>query len=533
MTALMVPNVVETAKAPWFVGRKAACQRCSDCVEVLEYDVICGLNDSGAGRSFITYTCPKNQWPDKGDVVQAPMPVPIGRRPCRAIGVGNLKFSRVVLVNLDRRTDRMKRVYEQFDGIEWPFPKPQRVRAIDGKIVQPPPWWKAGPGAWGCMMSHLRALEDAMMDGCESILLLEDDMLFLPNFEERLEEFAKELPPTWDGVYLGGQHLHGNRVPPVLLSEHVLRCRNVNRTHAWGFRGKYMLAAYQHITDFLSIPTRSGKAQHHIDHQIGLLHEKMQHEVYAPVEWLIGQDGDFSDVCEKKLEVKEWQPEKISKTFEPQNLPFVAVIGLHRSGSSCLAGCLHKLGVHMGDKLGGHEKTGGYEASGLAWLCEKAFRFPTTECAMEREALREKLQNHVIWNMSSASKKDTIAGGKYPHLCAMVDDLAAVCGDLRILHINRPLDESIESLKERSRKATGWLAISDEDAESVQRWLWEEKSKAIDKYAHLTIEYHDLLKDPEREIKRIIEYLGIEPTDDQVQAAISHVQPQESKFSHV
>ena len=35
--------------------------------------------------------------------------------------------------------------------------------------------------------------------------------------------------------------------------------------------------------------------------------------------------------------------------------PFVFVLGMHRSGTSCLAGCLEHCGLHLGDVRVGHD----------------------------------------------------------------------------------------------------------------------------------------------------------------------------------
>ena len=91
-------------------------------------------------------------------------------------------FERVVVVNLDHRPDRLERLHRHLTSIVWPFRFPERVRATDGRKVKPPNWWKAGGGAWGCHQSHLRIIENALMDDVESILVLEDDVFFKPDF---------------------------------------------------------------------------------------------------------------------------------------------------------------------------------------------------------------------------------------------------------------------------------------------------------------------------------------------------------------
>jgi GR25 family glycosyltransferase involved in LPS biosynthesis len=79
-------------------------------------------------------------------------------------------------------------------------------------------------------MSHVRAVQDAMMDGVETLCLLEDDVVFHPKAGAMLVRLLRELPDDWDQVYLGGQHLKEPEVIPG--KSFVWRARNINRTHA-------------------------------------------------------------------------------------------------------------------------------------------------------------------------------------------------------------------------------------------------------------------------------------------------------------
>ncbi len=79
------------------------------------------------------------------------------------------------------------------------------------------------------------------------------------------------------------------------------------------------------------------------------------------------------------------------------------------------------------------------------------------------------------------------------------------------IHASRPLDESIASLKSRSRRSRNWLNISYEQCESVQHWLWERKHEFLGQVDHLDVEYADLLNDPDCQVERIIRYLNLDP----------------------
>ena len=205
----------------------------------------------------------------------------------------------------------------------------------------------------------------------------------------------------------------------------------------------------------------------------------------------------------------------------------MAVIGLHRSGSSCLAGVLHNLGVNMGEMLTGYEPTGGFEAAELMRICEAAYPFPRTEAALPQTEIVAALTRYVAKVCAAAADRGSrLAGGKYPQLCAMGSALRYACGrQLRVVHIDRPLEESIASLKERSRKETGFLAAGDAEVEHLQRWLWREKQELLAQVAHVDVTFADLLADPRREIERVASWLELTPSEEAVAKAVAHVKP--------
>lgn len=432
-------------------------------------------------------------------------------------------FGRVVCISLERRPDRYRAFCDRVPS-DWPFGEIEMVTAVDGKKCPHPQWWRQGGGAWGCYQSHLRIIEQALNDGVKSLLIFEDDATFVDGFVEKAREFLDRLPGDWGQAYLGGQHLRR----PQAVCPGVVRAANINRTHAYAIRGDAMRHIYKwlHATD-------QWQNRCHIDHHYGRMHGTKSINVYAPEVWLCGQAEDRkSDVSWKPVSERWWMmsrpPEKppaVEETKTPEI--FVAVVGLHRSGSSCVAMMLHKLGINMGDKLGGYEgrNGGGGEAVGLARICERVVRFPkvgisdTVKC------------QHMLAGWIEERKKKAngrLFGGKYPHLCAMGPMLAYTVGfgKLRVIHCDRPLEDSIDSLKRRSRQCTGWLAITDQQAEEVQRWLWQEKQEFLAMMPAetvLDVRYDRVLDDPGSVVNEICDFLGHTPTPQQIEAAVSHV----------
>lgn len=102
----------------------------------------------------------------------------------------NEYFDKVVVINLDRRTDRMEKLVPQLErlGIEY-----ERHSAVDGKELGIDPI-SAGT------MSHVEVLKKYQD---KKILVLEDDAQFIDDFNEKFEEVMQTLPSNWDIFYLG------------------------------------------------------------------------------------------------------------------------------------------------------------------------------------------------------------------------------------------------------------------------------------------------------------------------------------------
>jgi len=119
-------------------------------------------------------------------------------------------FDKVIVINLDRRTDRLEKIDSQLKelGIHY-----ERFSAVDGKKLDIDPV-TAGT------MSHLQVMKQVAN---QRVLILEDDAQFVNNFNEKFEKVIQTLPEDWDIFYLG-----------ALLPKDVGLIRMVNRH--WGLQ---------------------------------------------------------------------------------------------------------------------------------------------------------------------------------------------------------------------------------------------------------------------------------------------------------
>ena len=99
-------------------------------------------------------------------------------------------FDKVIVINLDRRTDRMEKLAPQLEKLDIQY---KRFSAIDGKKLDIDPI-VAG------LQSHLQVMKQI---AGQRVLILEDDAQFVEDFNEKFEKVMQTLPEDWDIFYLG------------------------------------------------------------------------------------------------------------------------------------------------------------------------------------------------------------------------------------------------------------------------------------------------------------------------------------------
>jgi hypothetical protein len=380
-----------------------------------------------------------------------------------------------------------------------------------------------GGGAWGCYRSHLNIIEQCLMDGTKSVLLMEDDALCVPEFTQRVNAFMAAVPQDWEILYLGGQHLCQGKQKPVPLNDLVVKPYNVNRTHAWALRGKGLQEVYRHLND-----TKVWRHANHIDHHMGHLIMSGKMKAYAPTHWLIGQNEGHSTVSQKIVPQRFWNGKDVvipeDREVSATGRDYVIIVGLHRSGSSLLANVLRKLGVYMGDKFGGCESDGGGEAIEILRICERAMPFPQMRLRMTPHNIKSQFATFVKKQWDTT---ESLCGAKYPHFCVFAPYFTEICkARLHVIHAQRSLEHSIASLVKRSGKRHDHQKL-----ENLQGFLWQEKNRFLKTTPHLTVQYDEMIDDPAAPMRAIVEHLKLEVSDAQIKAALNYVQPHKRHFS--
>ncbi len=349
----------------------------------------------------------------------------------------------MVVINLQRRADRWKRFLSDLPS-GWPFGVPLRFPAIDGLDLTVPQWWNEGSGAWGCYLSHCKVLEDCLRDGIESVLVLEDDALFCPDFPLEVRHFLHALPADWEFLFFGGEHIELHLGLPEQLNEWVYRPYNANRMHAYGIRIRAMIErVLDHFHD-----TDHWTAMHHVDRHLGELQKRDRTGFYVPKQWLVYQCEGVSDICDQELSIRACMGAE-DIVHPVVDKPIVAVLSPSGNVASLVAGCLHHLGIPMGNRSDLIKQINGrwnYEASDLVRLCQRFYEEPWY---VERLPFEQRVRLLRIWAAShckSYSYEKNLLGAMHPTLCLMGQELLSAWNNPYFLSIEQDLQDATHSL---------------------------------------------------------------------------------------
>ena len=189
----------------------------------------------------------------------------------------------------------------------------------------------------------------------------------------------------------------------------------------------------------------------------------------------------------------------------------IAILGLYRSGSSVTAEILYNLGVNMGAPFFREY----YESSRLADKLRIWWREPLLEESVAKE---ERIKYLKTWLIEEESKGIKWIGAKHPLLAACPSDLIDAWGEVKFIWAYRDLDRSISS----SLLKFNWQK---EVAERIQRELWKSISGFLGERDYLKIVFSDYWKNPSGQVNKLIDYLGLAPSSEQMERAYGCIKP--------
>jgi len=206
----------------------------------------------------------------------------------------NSFFDKIYCINLEKRKDRLEKCNQEFIKHRLNV---DIFKAIDGNsydtsnmFVNP----TIEKGNVGCVLSHLKIIQDAQHKNYDKILILEDDIIFDNELNKKFEQYIKELPHDWDMLYFGGNHNFHTGHKLDMISEHIGKCKLTYTTHSYAIRNTFfqkVINKFQNIT-----------------HPVDVLYTQLQSEnnIYTFYPGISSQRSGYSDILNQDIDYSEY-----------------------------------------------------------------------------------------------------------------------------------------------------------------------------------------------------------------------------------
>lgn len=200
----------------------------------------------------------------------------------------------------------------------------------------------------------------------------------------------------------------------------------------------------------------------------------------------------------------------------------IAILGLYNSGSTGLAGMLHRLGVNMGPPFyKTSEETSEenfYEPYDLSWHLRKWWDEPYAIETVRPDVRVEFLRR---WVALQECQGVAFVGAKHPLLSLCGEDILTAWGqNSKLIWSYRSLADSIRGLKRRK-----WLKGHEE---TLQTRLWNALEALTSSYPqHVTkIPWDSVKSNPMSAAQTLAKEIGLQPTPEMLANAAAFVRKQ-------
>lgn len=128
----------------------------------------------------------------------------------------DIEIDKIYVINMEKDIKRKEKTIKTFKkyGIHnLSKNNNYEIRKADDWTKKSPPKSFRGPtngGAYGCCISHLKCIDDAIEKDYDTILIMEDDLMFHNNFIEEWNSIS--VPNDWNILYLSATQIKWNNI---------------------------------------------------------------------------------------------------------------------------------------------------------------------------------------------------------------------------------------------------------------------------------------------------------------------------------
>jgi GR25 family glycosyltransferase involved in LPS biosynthesis len=142
---------------------------------------------------------------------------------------------KALIINLEHQTEKLQHTLEEVT----------KLRDVQYEVISA--IYDTNP-LKGCTLSHLKCVDYARQNNLESVMILEDDVVFEDNVQDVLEKSLQEVQTfEWNILYLGGLIKSESKC----VSPNLIHVNRVNTTHAYIIHNRFYDVVLNVDTDII------------------------------------------------------------------------------------------------------------------------------------------------------------------------------------------------------------------------------------------------------------------------------------------
>ncbi|MCT7952797.1 glycosyltransferase family 25 protein [Ancylothrix sp. C2] len=273
-------------------------------------------------------------------------------------------FDKIFVINLSQNVQKWAVTSEMLSRYGIKF---ERVEAVNGYDEENVRSWKdyaskglnhqheqtrkrkliESPGAWGCLLSHKKVIENAKQEGLEKILILEDDIMIHQDFFSLFSTTVQQFPLSWKLIYFGCVQVNWSAVKqfsPNLYHPSI----NIEPSDLPKVHGSFAYALHASIFDFV-LEEISALDWAYDDGPLKEVENKFSQQTFACTPNLFIGDYNIStlrhpepNMMEKVVQISRWELNNYEPRVYHPKLRVVALLTV-RNEERYLASCLEHL----------------------------------------------------------------------------------------------------------------------------------------------------------------------------------------------
>lgn len=192
----------------------------------------------------------------------------------------------IYVLNLKKRDDRRKQIINELEKIQ--CVNYILFESVDGYTLENNT--RLSPGMFGLVLTYLKIYETWKTLNYDNILIIEDDCMFVPNFNIKLKQYIDKVPNDWEMIYFGGNHNYHMGFKTQQINDECVKLNNTYSAHC------VLLKNYVFEDLINNLKTTE------IENDVMMARLQKKYNAYSPTKKLATQLPDFSNIENKYVD---------------------------------------------------------------------------------------------------------------------------------------------------------------------------------------------------------------------------------------